>query len=136
MTDETGRTSSQAGGCIAQARTAAGASLSNSSACTAAFQLARGAEPRRQIVGDMDDDFHACTLYFRYGSVKKADRRRRASNALQKRHSAVLRRRCLQRPARGLFGGGAGRGVGFGEDRGGLLGDAGAFEEAGVLRAP
>src|SRR5947209_7386899 len=36
----------------------------------------------------------------------------------------------------GLFGGGEGWGLGCGEDCGGFFGDAGAFEEAGVLRAP
>jgi hypothetical protein len=36
----------------------------------------------------------------------------------------------------GLFGGGEGWGLGCGEDGGGFLGDAGAFEEVRVLRAP
>ena len=35
-----------------------------------------------------------------------------------------------------LFGGGEGRGLGCGEDGGGFFGDAGAFEETRVLRAP
>ena len=67
---------------------------------------------------------------------------------LRRRRLLILQLRCLKQkqrrpetallarePRAGLFGGGAGGGVGFGEDRGGLFGDAGAFEETRVLRA-
>src|SRR5487761_241365 len=54
-----------------------------------------------------------------------------------KTNSAVVRRRCCRRRGGGgLFRGGAGRGVGGFEHRGGFLADAGAVEEPRVLRTP